>query len=279
LKAANKELNYRRIVENRLKGLFAYFREARIRIERMPETPAARENIEQAGYAYLDSIILTCSYLDALSVFCCGEGRDAFIRFLQNYSQSEHQRWYRRISCLYLDQPPLDRKGDLQAPLDRFDPTAIRSILYGSMRPDTRTDISLDEALHRLASADTRIDAKTLNRFSYAAYLYERYRCHGVHNVQPPAPGISGDAEPHYEPRQRPNRLVMPRSFILDTLKACIENFEREVLEKLESGLGLDTPDDYHWLKEAYGLKSSFIETVCRYYPRGPNARMLAAPL
>lgn len=276
MKTVNRKLNFRRRLENRLRALFGYFRKARIRLERMPETPAATEDLEQAGYAHLDSIILACSYLDALSVFCFGEGRNGFIRFLQDYSNPEEKRWYRKISCLYLDQPPLDKAGNLRRSLKASDVTSVRRTLYRNASPDTKTDLSIDEAVSRLACAHAQKNPKWLNQFSYAAYLYERYRCHGVHNVQPPSPGVSGRPEPYYE--GRPDRLVIPRRFILDTLTGCIENFETEALEKLKGGPAPDTADDYRWLKEAYDVKSTFIETVCQYYRPGPNTRVPAAP-
>lgn len=279
MKPVKRKANYQPMLENRLRALFAYFRKARIRLERLPETPAATDDIEQAQYAYLDSIVLACCCIDALRVFRYGEGRTGFIKFLQNYSGPEQQRWYWKISCLYLDQPPLDPTGNLQRSLDGSDVASIRRILYGAASPDVGTDLSLDAAARRLARAGIQKGRDWLSRFSYAAYFYERYRCHGVHNVQPPVPGISGDAEPYYEPKYQPARLVFPRRFILDTLTACTDKFEAEVLEKLRSALPPSTSEDYQWFKKNYRLKSTFVETVCAYYLFGQNMHVPAAPL
>lgn len=98
MKTDRNKVNYRPRLERRLRGLFDYFRKARIRLERMHETPAAAEDIEQAAYAYLDSIVLACAYLDALSVFRYGQGGQSFIRFLQNYPTRAQQGWYRKVS-------------------------------------------------------------------------------------------------------------------------------------------------------------------------------------
>jgi len=277
-RASRKKVNYRRRVEARLRALFEYFRNAKIRLEHMPQTRGGTDDPKHAQYAYLDSVILASSYLDALAVFRYGQGRQGFIQFLQNYSNAEQQRWYRRISSLYLDQPPLDDTGNLQKRLSGSDLKRIRRILYGNAVANSGSDFSLDEAARRLDQASVQMPKELLNCFSYAAYFYERYRCHGVHNVQPPAPGVSSVAKPYYEPRRRPKFLIFPRQFILDTLTACIDNFEKEALEKLKGGPPPATADDYRWLKERFGLKSTFIETVCAYYRPGSKPRVPAAP-
>ena len=211
----------------------------------MAKTAAATHGLEEGGYAYLDSIIIACSYLDALAAFRFGQGRDAFVRLLQEYSKPDQQGWYHKISCLYLDQPPLDRDGNVLKPFDRNVASRVRCALYGKAVPNAREDISLDEAAKRLAERDIQMSKERLNRLSYAAYFYERYRCRG---------------------------------FILNTLTACIDNFEAEALTRLKTGQPPNSADDYRWLKQTYGLKSSFIETVCAYYRPGPRRLLPATP-
>lgn len=255
-----------RTLRDRIGSLFQYFRYASRRLQRMDETPAAAEHFEQAGYAHLDSVILACSYLDALSVFRFGElrGSKTFVQFLQACPHVEYRNYYRKVSSLYLDQPPLDKLGRPRQ-LKHTTTTAIRRALYDSCNPDVNQDLSIDEAHQRLKKACIQVTVKDLTDFSYAAYFYEWYRCYGVHNVQPPTPDISGRTNPYYTPDRSPNRLVFPRGFVLGTLSRPIDSFEREVLDKVDAGEGPDTINDWKWFKVTYGIQSRFFESVLKY--------------
>jgi len=267
--AVRKRANYQWRLSRRLKALFDYFRKARNRLEKVHLPPlVAKVEPEQLQYLFLDSIILACSYIDALAAFRYGQSHNGFIHFLQAYSGPKQQSWYRRISCLYLDQPPLTANGEPRVPAATL--SKIRHALYGNAAPKATTDLPLSAAFQRLVSASISTPLDKLNQFSYAAYFYERYRCHGVHNVQPSISGIILNTEPHYELRRMPKQLIFPKGFILDTLSTCTDNFEREVLGKLGSKTISKTANDYRWLKETYNLKGSFIETVLAYRRPGP---------
>jgi N-acetylglutamate synthase-like GNAT family acetyltransferase len=258
----------RNALKGRIKQLFNYFRLACKRFEVMHETPSGKEDIFQAGYADLDSVILSCGYLDALSVYRYGELRHGknFIDFLLSYPSPYHCKYYQKVSSLYLDQPPLDKSGKPRR--FKFGSTEeIRKTLYGSSSPSTDTDVSIDEALNKLKIGGIQISREELNTFSYAAYFYERYRCYGVHNAQIHPPGVTGSTEPHYE--RSPTRLVFPASFVRDTLSAAIDNFESEVLSKIDAGEEPNVFNDYQWFKKTYNLNSKFIETVIAYYKYG----------
>lgn len=257
-------------LKDRIKDLFNYFRLAHKRFETMHETPSSKEDILQAGYAVLDSVILSCSYLDALSVFRFGElqlGKNV-IDFLQTYPSPLCIEYYRKVSSLYLDQPPLNKSGKPKR-FKSVSPDEIRKTLYGSSSPSTDKDFSIDEALNKLKNGGLQISKEDLNTYSYAAYFYERYRCYGVHNVAPPTPGISGRLEPYYTETHKHKRLVFPPSFVLNTLSTSINNFESEVMSKIDAGDGPNTANDYKWFKETYGIKSRFIETILEYYKYG----------
>lgn len=257
-----------RILKDGVRNLFEYFRHACKRLERMDETPAAAEYIEQAGYAYLDSIILACSYLDALSVFRFGELRSGknFVQFLQAYPDPEYRDYYQKVSSLYLDQPPLDKSGKPKQP-KHTTAAAIRKALYGASMQDVSQDVSIDEARQRLKKAGIQVTDEELNGFSYAVYFYEWYRCYGVHNVQPVTPDISGRTDPYYAcaTNGSPDRLVFPRGLILGTLSSAIDNFECEVLSKIDDGEGPETTNRWIWFKHTYGIQSRFFESVLRY--------------
>lgn len=254
------------ILKARVRNLFQYFRHALKRLERMDETPAAAEYFEQAGYAHLDSVILGCSYLDALSVFRFGElrGGKNFVQFLQTYPAPEYRDYYGKVSSLYLDQPPLDRSGKPKR-LKHTTSAAVRKALYGTSTPDVSQDVSIGQAEKRVKHAGLQVVDEELNWFSYGAYFYEWYRCYGVHNVQPPTPDISGQIEPYYVLQGSDKRLVFPRRFILRTLSSAIDNFECEVLGKIDAAEGPDTANDWGWFKEIYGIKSRFFESVLKY--------------
>ncbi len=259
-----------RVLKDRVRSLFQYFRLACRRMELMDETPAAAENSEQAGYAHMDSVILACSHLDALSVFRFGElrGGKNFVRFLQAYPNPKCRNYYRKVSSLYLDQPPLDKLGRPKQ-LKHTTTAAIRRALYDTRNPDVGQDISIDEAQQRLKKAGIQVIGEDLSDFSYAAYFYEWYRCYGVHNVQLPTPDISGRTEPYYILGDF-KRLVFPRKFILATLGGAIDNFEREVVGKIDTGEGPETGNDWRWFKETYGIQGRFFETVIKYRGWGP---------
>lgn len=264
MNSSGKHCKERKELRKRFEDLFGYFRLASKRLDFMHETPARdKDEMQEAYAAWLDAIILACCYLDALSVFRFGEmrGGENYIKFLQDYPDQVYRNYFRKISCLYLDQPPLDPLGKPQAQGINLAP--IREKLYGKDPFDQDRDMILKEALKELTGKKIEVAERTLNDFSYAAYFYEHYRCYGVHHVQPPLPDISGRTKPYYT--TSPLRLVFPRQFVLDTLRTAIDNFASEVLSKIDAGEGPNTANDFEWLKQVYGIKSKFIETALIY--------------
>jgi hypothetical protein len=68
-----------------------------------------------------------------------------------------------------------------------------------------------------------------------------------------------GLEEPDYD--TSPPRIIFPPNFILGTLSTAINNFEAEVLQKIDAGIGPQTWNDYKWFKITYQLESRLLET------------------
>lgn len=242
---------------------FEYFRLAITRLEAMPESLTSSLGLDQGMYGALDAMILACAYIDALSLFRYGEGKWSYIRFLETYPSDACRRHYRKISCLYLDQPPLTREGK---PIFAK-ASEIREKLYGSAAPDVKTDLDFAYAWRIAKRTIPDVRARQLKQFSYAAYFYEYYRCHGVHSVQVPT-GFGGTPPgvPYYETRSgQQAKLIFPLGFILATAKTALQKFEHEVLVAVKAGEYAVSPNIYDWVKVKYGVKSRFLETRLQY--------------
>ena len=242
---------------------FEYFRAAISRLEAMPDSLVSSLGPDKGIYAALDAIILACAYIDTLSLFRYGEGKWSYIGFLETYPSDACRSYFRKMSCLYLDQPPLTREGK---PI--FSRAGeIRNKLYGTASPDVQTDLDFAHAWRIVKRAIPEVKPRELKEFSYAAYFYEYYRCYGVHSVQIPT-GFGGTppGRPYYEVRagQRA-KLVFPPGFILETLKTALERLEKQVLAAVKAGEHATSANKYEWVKAKYGVQSRFIETRLKY--------------
>lgn len=253
-------------LKKELEEFFRYFKNALERIKYISDLcNKSDQPFPQRYYYWLDAIILTICYLDSLTSFRYGTSGKSFVKFIQTYPDEKYSRWYKKVSCWFLDNPPLGKDG---RPLDKIrnlDISSIRKRLYNDEKDYEnimKNEYSIGEAYRKVSNL---VDKETLNIFTYGFYFYLWYRCFLVHKTQVPI-GISSSKEPYYDNIAGSKKIVFPPAFIIGTFESSIKNFQDEINKLLSKEEDLEKyKNKYEFFKEKFGIKDQFFENFLAY--------------
>lgn len=134
-----------------------------------------------------EALILACCYIGALANFRYGisKERDGFVKVIYEYSS--YKNLYSKISWIYFyktgkNPSEKDKKGK---PISNYEEIKVALLKIYGKKSNHHQEMDKNGVINYLKNQISNLALNNLetnlDMFSYAAVLYEKYRCAGVH--------------------------------------------------------------------------------------------------
>jgi hypothetical protein len=187
----------------------------------------------------IEGLILSCVFLDSLAGYKLGPGNvnNRFVNFILDYSGQ--RKLYEKVSLPKLRYDLIKRYGPNDSKTKALESNFQLDEFYFTTQGHC-VDVNWTELKETLSSQLGQVEVDTLqklaNNFTYVQILYDDYRCKLVHEARVPLTmNISESEEPYYinilmseDIKDQRTLFRIPPTFIIGTLRNCIDNFREE---------------------------------------------------